>query len=368
MGIVGVPNVGKSSFFNALSRCNIPAENFPFCTIEPNEAVVPLPDQRFKWLCQHFHPRSEVPPTITINDIAGLVRGASEGAGLGNEFLSHISAVDGIYHLCRAFENDEVTHVEGDVNPVRDLEIVDDELMIKDMNLLDNAIEGMRKNVERKVGGRERQLEFESLQKALAFMREEGKPVRFGNWTSQDIEVLNRYQLLTAKEVVYLVNLSKRDYMRKGNRWLPKIAEYVKEKGGGIIIPFSVEFEQEWLDADMGGEDALKAFKEEHPNQRSMLPRILKTGYQALHLIHFFTCGADEVRGWTIRRGKTAPEAASVIHSDIGKNFIRAEVYHYNDIKELGNEAEVQSGGRKRTEGKAYVVQDGDICFFRHNS
>lgn len=368
LGIVGVPNVGKSSFFNVLTRCNIPAENFPFCTIDPNEAVVPLPDQRFKWLCSKYQPRSEVPPTITINDIAGLVRGASEGAGLGNDFLSHIAAVDGIYHLCRAFEGEEVTHVEGDVNPVRDLEIVEDELLIKDTNLIRKLIEGMRKNVERGVGGREKALEFESLEKVLAFLETERKAVRFGQWTPQDIETLNKYQLLTAKEVIYLVNLSKRDYLRRGNKWLPKIAAWVNSRGGGLVIPFSVEFEQEMLDLEMAGEDAVKAYKEENPTHKSMLARILKSGYAALHLQHFFTAGPQEVRGWTLKRGKTAVEGAALIHSDIAKNLIRTEVFNFSDIKELGSEEEVQKAGRKRTEGKKYVMQDGDVVYFRHNA
>ncbi|CAM9272391.1 unnamed protein product [Chrysoparadoxa australica] len=363
MGIVGMPNVGKSSFFNLLSKMNVAAENYPFCTIDPNVAMVNVPDQRFKWLCSKYKPKSEVPPTMTITDIAGLVKGAAEGAGLGNAFLSHISATDAIYMMLRAFEDADITHVEGDVNPVRDIDIINEELLLKDIELLTNSIERDRKNVERNLGGKEKKMEFASLEKALAYLQETRKPIRFGEWTACDIDALNKQQLLTSKEVVYLVNLSKNHFLRKGNKWLPKITEKVAEIGGGQIIPFSVEFEVEWLDQELAG--TLPAYKEANPTHRSMMNRILKTGYSALQLVHYFTAGADEVKAWTIKDGWLAPQAAGVIHTDFEKGFICAEVMTYDDLKELGDEEAVKKAGKYRQQGKKYVVQDADVIFFK---
>lgn len=365
IGIVGLPNVGKSSFFNTLSRMNVPAENFPFCTIDPNVAIVQVPDLRFKWLCDHFHPASEVPPVLTITDIAGLVRGANEGAGLGNEFLSHIGATDAIYQVLRAFDDADIIHVEGEINPVRDIGIINEELLLKDIAIIQRGIDSMARNVERGTATREKQLEHTSLVKVLDFMQNERKAVRFGTWTPNDIDVLNRYQLLTAKEVVYLVNLSKNDYLRKKNRWLVPIQEAVNANGGGVVIPFSVQFEQEWIDMELGG--TLQAYKEEFPNNKSSIPRILKAGYHALNLVHFFTSGRDEVKAWTIREGRFAPQAAGVIHTDFERGFIAAEVMAFEDLKELGNEESVKKAGKYRMQGKKYVVQDGDIILFKFN-
>mmetsp|Transcript_20216 Transcript_20216/g.26714 ORF Transcript_20216/g.26714 Transcript_20216/m.26714 type:complete len:396 (+) Transcript_20216:80-1267(+) len=368
IGIVGMPNVGKSSFFNLLSRLNVPAENYPFCTIDPTVAMVSVPDKRFEWLVNHFQPNNEVAPVITVTDIAGLVRGASEGAGLGNAFLSHIRACDAIYQMLRAFDGDDVTHVEGDVNPVRDMEIIQEELLAKDIEQIRNFVEGAQKNVERGVGGKEKKAEFDICVRVLEFMETENKPIRFGNWGSAEIEVLNRFQLLTAKEVVYLVNLSKRDYLRKANRWLPKINEAVQANGGGLIIPLSVTFEQEILDIELNeGAEALEEYKKANPTHKSAIPRILKAGYNALQLIHYFTCGADEVKGWTIKDGWLAPQAAGVIHTDFERGFICAEVQSFEDLKELGSEEAVKKAGKLRQQGKKYVVQDGDIIFFKFN-
>ena len=365
IGIVGLPNVGKSSFFNALSKLNVPAENFPFCTIQPNTAVVPVPDKRFEWLVDKYKPASEICPTITVTDIAGLVKGANEGAGLGNEFLSNISQVDAIYHMIRAFDNDEVTHVEESVDPVRDIEIINEELLLKDLRQLKSTFEPMQRNVERKVGGKEAKFVYDTLKKAHDFMEETRQHVRFGDFTGAEIAELNRVNLLTAKEQLILINMSERDYLRKNCKYLPLIYEHLKAKGGAISIPFSVEFEAKLVEIELNGE--LEQYKKDNPSHVSMLPRILKQGYKALQLIHFFTCGADEVKAWSLKSGKTAQEAAACIHSDIAKGFICAEVMAYEDLKSLENEAQVKAAGKLGQKGRQYIVEDGYIIYFKHN-
>uniref|UniRef100_A0A0D9X5A2 Obg-like ATPase 1 n=1 Tax=Leersia perrieri TaxID=77586 RepID=A0A0D9X5A2_9ORYZ len=322
IGIVGLPNVGKSTFFNIVTKLSIPAENFPFCTIEPNAARVYVPDERFDWLCQLYKPKSEVSAYLEINDIAGLVRGAHAGEGLGNAFLSHIRAVDGIFHVLRAFEDKEITHIDDTVDPVRDLETIGEELRLKDIEFVNNKIDDLEKSMKR---SNEKHLiiEHELCQKVKAHL-EEGKDVRLGDWKSAEIEILNTFQLLTAKPVVYLVNMSEKDYQRKKNKFLPKIHACV-------------------------------------------IPKIIKTGFAAIHLIYFFTAGPDEVKCWQIRRQTKAPQAAGTIHTDFERGFICAEVMKFDDLKELGSESAVKAAGKYKQEGKTYVVQDGDIIFFKFN-
>jgi len=305
-GIVGLPNVGKSTFFNVLTKTSIAAaENFPFCTIDPNEARVPVPDLRFDWLVEHHKPASKVPAFLNVTDIAGLVKGASEGQGLGNAFLGHIRACDALFHLCRTFEDPEITHVEGEVDPVRDLDIINEELRLKDEEFFEKIFD----EVERKyVRGGEKALkvEYEVLCKFKKMLLEDKKHLRFGDWNQADIEVLNKHLLITSKPMLYLVNLSEKDFLRKKNKWLPKIKEYVdKNDPGAMVIPFSGAFEQKLM--DMESDDDRKAYMEE-TKCTSILDKIIVQGYKALQLQYFFTAGTDEVKAWTIQKGCKAPQ------------------------------------------------------------
>jgi len=365
-GIVGLPNVGKSTFFNVLTKSSAAAaENFPFCTIDPNEARVPVPDERFDWLVEHHKPASKVPAFLNVTDIAGLVKGASEGQGLGNAFLGHIRACDALFHLCRTFEDPEITHVEGEVDPVRDLDIINEELRLKD----EEYFEKIYDDVERKYvrgGDKALKAEYEILTKLKKMLLDDKKHLRFGDWNQADIEVLNKHLFITSKPMLYLVNLSEKDFMRKKNKWLPKIKEYVdKNDPGAMIIPFSGAFEQKLMDLETAEEK--KAYLEE-TKCTSILDKIIVQGYKALQLQYFFTAGPDEVKAWTIQKGFKAPQAAGKIHTDFEKGFIMAEVMKFDEYKEHGSESAVKAAGGYRQQGKNYVVMDGDIIFFKFNA
>ncbi|XP_058945577.2 obg-like ATPase 1 [Pocillopora verrucosa] len=363
-GIVGLPNVGKSTFFNVLTKSAAAAENFPFCTIDPNESRVAVPDVRWDFLCDYHKPASKVPAFLHVTDIAGLVQGAHEGQGLGNAFLSHIWACDAIFHMIRAFEGEDVTHVEGDVNPIRDLGIISEELRKKDEEYLKDKVNSMDKTVVR--GGDKKRLgELESLKKIYHWVSEEKKHVRFGTWAANEIEVLNKHLLLTSKPVIYLVNLSEKDYIRKKNKWLAKIKEWVDNNdSGAVIIPLSGALEYKLI--ELGPEEGEKYLKE--LGTQSALAKIITTGFKALQLQYFFTAGKDEVKAWTILKGSKAPQAAGKIHTDFEKGFIMAEVMKFDDFKELGSESAVKAAGKYKQEGKNYVVNDGDIIFFKFNA
>ena len=363
-GIVGLPNVGKSTFFNVLCSQSIPAENFPFCTIDPNESRVAVPDPRFDYLVECHKPASKVPAYLNVVDIAGLVKGAAEGQGLGNAFLSHIKACDALLHLCRTFEDEDVTHVEGDVNPVRDIEIINEELRRKDLEYLNSNIEKMERTVVR---GNDKKMmpEYHCLVKVREILDTEKKHIRFADWKSDEIEVLNKHLFITAKPMIYLVNLSENDYIRKKNKWLPKIKEYVdKTDPGAVIIPFSGAFEHKLL--DMAPEERAAFIKEKGVG--SALDKIILTGYKALQLIYFFTAGKDEVKAWTIQKNTKAPQAAGRIHTDFEKGFIMAEVMKFDDFKEEGSESACKAAGKYRQQGKTYIVEDGDIIVFKFNA
>jgi obg-like ATPase 1 len=364
IGIVGLPNVGKSTLFNVLTKMSVPAENYPFCTIEPNMSRVAVPDERYDWLVNHFKPKSEVPAQLQVTDIAGLIRGAHKGEGLGNAFLSHIRAVDGIFQVVRIFEDTEVTHVLDSIDPVRDLEIINEELMLKDIATVSAEVEKLEKVIHRE---KHRKSELEAYKKVEDLLKNHNKPVRFGDWKPAEVEFVNNLQMLTAKPVVYLVNMSEDDYIKKKNKWLVKIKTWVDEhtkEAPETIIPICVSLESKLV--DMGPEKAAEYLK--GINSTSIIPKVIKTGYHSINLVHFFTCGTDEVRCWTVRKYSKAPVAAGVIHTDMQHGFICAEVMKYTDYKELGSEAECRAKGKHQQKGKEYIVEDGDILFFKFNA
>jgi len=364
MGIVGLPNVGKSTLFNILTKMSIPAENYPFCTIEPNLSRVYVPDERFDWLVQHFKPASQVPAQLQVTDIAGLIRGAHKGEGLGNAFLSHIRATDGIYQVVRIFEDADVTHVDGSIDPIRDLETIAEELLLKDIEYVTKYLDQLEKVVHRE---KHRKPEYEVVKRVDDWIRVQKRHVRFGDWKANDVEYVNQLQLLTAKPVIFLVNMCEEDYVKKKNKWLAKIKQWVDEHSKEApegIIPFCASLEAKLV--DLGEEKGAEYLKQ--IGSATAIPKIIKTGYHAINLVHFFTCGTDEVKCWTIRKFTKAPQAAGSIHSDMMNGFICAEVMKYVDYKELQSEAACRGAGKHRQQGKEYIVEDGDIIFFKFNA
>eukprot|EP01083_Nonionella_stella_P075903 206570_1 len=389
MGFVGLPNVGKSTLTNLLAGAShAEAANYPFCTIDPNEVQCIVPDQKFKYLADAYKPSSIVPAVLKVVDIAGLIKGASEGAGLGNAFLSHIAAVDGIFHLVRAFDSDEIVHVDDTIDPIRDLETIEGELCAKDKASLESVLEN-EKNRVRKAKGIARSADpplselFQNSYDKCKALLDANTPVQTGEFTSGEVEIIKDWGLITTKPQVYVVNLSKKNFIRKGSKWLAKIQDWVKAHGDGQIIPMSCEFEQEVFDLKEYP-DEQKAFLDECTQKardlglkgpqfvcKSVVPRLIRSGRAALCLQSFYTAGPKEVRAWTIQKGCLAPQAAGVIHSDFERGFIKAEVANFDDFKALsggaGSMAKVKEAGKYKQQGKTYVMQEGDIVVFMHN-
>lgn len=360
-GIVGLPNVGKSTLFNAITQSSVEAANYPFATINPNVGVVEVPDERMDEIVKLFNPRKTIYTTFEFTDIAGLVKGASKGEGLGNQFLSHIRNTDAICHVVRCFENADITHVEGSVDPIRDIEIINLELTIADLQSVENRIT----KVERKANAKEKDAvaEYNVLQKLVKAL-EAGKAARSVQLEKEEMEIAKGYNLLTMKPMIYVANVAEENVSNyEDDPNYLKVKEYALAEGNDVVaISAAIEEELSQLDPE---DKAM--FLEDLGITESGLARVIKAAYHLLGLKTFFTVGEPECRAWTFKDGMLAPDCAGVIHTDFKKGFIRAETYSYEDLMEYKTEASLKEHGKLRLEGKDYVVKDGDVMHFRFN-
>ena len=360
-GIVGLPNVGKSTLFNAITKQKILAANYPFATIDPNVGVVVVPDERLDFLNDLYKPKSLVPTTIEYTDIAGLVKGASVGEGLGNKFLSHIREVDAIIEVVRCFDNGDIIHVEGKVDPIRDIEIINLELMLADLEVINNRIGKIGKKASMSKD-KEVIREVNVLNK-LKESLEKNTPVRQLEFNDDELKLVKSFNLLTIKPIIYMTNVSEEDLISDDNEYVKMVREYAaKEKSEVVVVSAKIESEL----VDLTDEERTE-FLNDLGIKENGLDKLIEATYKLLGLETYFTAGTDEVRAWTFKKGMKAPACAGIIHTDFEKGFIRAEVMSYEDLKEYKSELKVKEAGKMRLEGKEYEMQDGDICYFRFN-
>ena len=360
-GIIGMPNVGKSTLLNAVTKKNILAANYPFATIDPNLGTVTVPDKRLEVLENMYLPERLIGAQYEFIDIAGLVKGASSGEGLGNKFLSHIREVDAVIHVVRCFDDKDIIHVEGNIDPIRDIEIINLELAMSDMEIVQNRIDRIAKKAETSKD-KDALKEVEILNKCKEALVA-GTPLRDLDFTDDEREILKVFNFITLKPMIYLANMSDNDLVSGNNEYFNEVKEYAL-KEGCTVIPMCAKIESELV--ELSDEDK-KMFLEEIGIEESGLDKLISETYKILGLSTFFTVGSDEVRAWTFKNGMKAPECAGIIHTDFQKGFIKAEVMSYDDLVSCGSELRVKEAGKARLEGKEYIMQDGDICYFRFN-
>ncbi len=358
-GIVGLPNVGKSTLFNAITKAGALAANYPFATIDPNVGIVDVPDERLNKLTELVQPKKTVPTGFEFTDIAGIVKGASKGEGLGNKFLSHIREVDAICQVVRAFEDENVTHVSGQVNPIDDIEVINLELILADLESVDKRIPRVEKMARQK--DKDAMKEVATLTK-LKEAFENNTPARAIELNDDDKEIIKHMHLLTMKPMLYVANVSEEDLL-EGNKYLDEIKAFASNEGSEVIV-VCAKIEEEIATLE---DDEKDMFLEDLGLDKSGLDKLINASYNLLGLATYFTAGVQEVRAWTFKKGMTAPECAGIIHTDFQKGFIRAEVVSYDDLLEHGSEAEAKEAGKVRLEGKEYIMKDGDVVHFRFN-
>ncbi|MFS8501701.1 MAG: redox-regulated ATPase YchF [Caldicoprobacter sp.] len=361
LGIVGLPNVGKSTLFNAITKAGAQAENYPFCTIEPNIGVVPVPDPRLENLAEMYKPEKVTPAFIEFVDIAGLVKGASKGEGLGNKFLSHIREVDAIVHVVRCFDDEDITHVEGSIDPIRDIEIINLELIFADLESLEKQMVKVQKMAK---SGDKQSIEKLQVMEYIKENLEKGIPVRSLTFTEEQQNLVRQLFLLTSKPMIYAANISEKDVgLKEDPPLVQKVKEYAKKENAPVVV-ICAKLEEEIIQLD---EQEKKAFLQEMGLESSGLDKLVSACYSLLGLISFLTASPKEVRAWTIKKGTKAPQAAGKIHSDFERGFIKAEVIPYDTLVAVGSYTAAKEKGLVRSEGKDYVIQDGDVVLFRFN-